>query len=53
MFLSRHRFEPGVPLNLPEHLGAPSYPELLTPGKDPVYGRHPASTDPLIDSMAG
>jgi anaerobic magnesium-protoporphyrin IX monomethyl ester cyclase len=53
MFLSRHRFEPSLPLNLPERMPAPSYPEILTPGKDPVYGRHPASTDPLIDSMAG
>jgi radical SAM superfamily enzyme YgiQ (UPF0313 family) len=43
MFLSRHRFEPSVPLELPEGLKSPSYPEILTPGKDPVYGRDPGA----------
>ncbi|HMC82529.1 MAG TPA: radical SAM protein, partial [Candidatus Polarisedimenticolia bacterium] len=53
MFLSRHRFEPSIPLNLPAGLRSPSYPEILTPGKDPVYGRHPDTTDPVAGSMAG
>jgi len=53
MFLSRHRFEPSIPLNLPEGLRSPSYPEILTPGKDPVYGRHPDTTEPLANSMTG
>ena len=53
MFLSRHHFEPSVPLDLPEGLRSPSYPEILTPGKDPVYGRHPGATDPIAASKAG
>jgi len=53
MFLSRHRFRPGIPLDLPDGLPSPSYPEILTPGKDPVYGRHPGTTDPVADPMAG
>ena len=43
MFLSRHRFEPSFPLGLAEGLKSPSYPEILTPGKDPVYGRDPGA----------
>ncbi|PYQ14663.1 MAG: B12-binding domain-containing radical SAM protein [Acidobacteria bacterium] len=39
MFLSRHRFEPSLSLDLPDDLRSPSYSEILTPGKDPVYGR--------------
>jgi radical SAM superfamily enzyme YgiQ (UPF0313 family) len=53
MFLSRHRFEPSISLDLPDAMRAPSYPEILTPGKDPVYGRHPGSSDPMIDSVVG
>ena len=53
MFLSRHHFEPSVPLDLPEGLRSPSYPEILTPGKDPVYGRHPGATDPIAGSKVG
>jgi hypothetical protein len=45
MFLSRHRFEPSVPLDLPHGLRSPSYSEILTPGKDPVYGRDPAGLE--------
>jgi anaerobic magnesium-protoporphyrin IX monomethyl ester cyclase len=41
MFLSRHRFEPSLPIDLPADLRSPSYSEILTPGKDPVYGRDP------------
>ena len=44
MFLSRHRFEPSIPINIPEALRSPSYPEILTPGKDPVYGRDHADS---------
>ena len=46
MFLSRHRFEPSMPLELPNDLRSPSYSEILTPGKDPVYGRDPAGAEP-------
>ncbi len=46
MFLSRHRFEPGIRLDLPEGLRSPSYPEVLTPGRDPVLGRAPEMADP-------
>jgi radical SAM superfamily enzyme YgiQ (UPF0313 family) len=53
MFISRHRFEPGVALNLPVDLQSPSYPEILTPGKDPVYGRHPGTSEPEAEPMAG
>ena len=53
MFLSRHRFEPGIPMALPGDLRSPSYPEILTPGRDPVYGRHPEKAGPLTDSPAG
>jgi len=53
MFLSRHRFEPGIPLTLPGGPRSPSYPEILTPGRDPVYGRHPETAEPVTDSPAG
>ncbi|HEU5181245.1 MAG TPA: radical SAM protein [Candidatus Polarisedimenticolia bacterium] len=43
MFLSRHRFEPDLPVGLPDGLLSPSHSEILTPGKDPVYGRDPKS----------
>ena len=45
MFLSRHRFAPSFPTQMPEGIRSPSHPEILTPGKDPVYGRDPRSTD--------
>jgi radical SAM superfamily enzyme YgiQ (UPF0313 family) len=53
MFLSRHRFEPSVPLDLPEGLRAPSHPEILTPGRDPVYGRHPGGPDAPAGPVGG
>jgi radical SAM superfamily enzyme YgiQ (UPF0313 family) len=43
MFLSRHRFAPSIPVELPDRLPSPSHPEILTPGRDPVYGRDPRS----------
>ena len=50
MFRSRHRFEPSIPLNLPVDLRSPSYPEVLTPGKDPVRGRHPTQVESMVRS---
>ncbi len=41
LYQSRHRFEPSFPLDVPEGMTSPSRPEILTPGKDPVPGRHP------------
>ena len=45
MFLSRHRFEPSIPIDVPEGMRAPSRTEILTPGKDPVPGRYPGERD--------
>ena len=50
MFLSRHRFEPDVPIDLPDDLRSPSHAEILTPGKDPVYGRDPADSIRIAES---
>ncbi|HEY3174892.1 MAG TPA: radical SAM protein [Candidatus Polarisedimenticolia bacterium] len=45
MFLSRHRWEPTIPVTLPRDARAPSRTEILTPGKDPVPGRYPGERD--------
>ena len=45
MFLSRHRFRPSFPVDLPHGLAAPSRAEILTPGRDPVPGRYPGERD--------
>lgn len=53
MFLSRHRFEPSIPLDVPEGMLAPSRTEILTPGKDPVPGRYPGERDLPTAAQAG
>ncbi len=45
LFLSRHRFEPRFPVDLPAGLRSPSRAEILTPGRDPVPGRYPGERD--------
>jgi len=53
MFLSRHRFDPSFPVTLPEGVPSPSYAEVLTPGKDPVYGRDPGGSHVPAGAAAG
>jgi radical SAM superfamily enzyme YgiQ (UPF0313 family) len=52
LFLSRHRFEPSFPVDLPEGWRSPSRTEILTPGRDPVPGRYPGERDLAAGSTA-
>src|SRR5262249_54612261 len=52
MFQSRHRFEPSIPIDVPDAMRAPSRTEILTPGKDPVPGRYPGERDPAAEATS-